>query len=57
MSKRSQPAGRPPPNEAPVGEEPPGLPGFRSWKGVYLLVFGWFVVVVAALAVFSRIYA
>ena len=37
--------------------EPPGLPGFRTWRGVYLFVFGWFVLVVVLLAVFSRIFS
>jgi len=37
--------------------EPPGLPGFRTWRGVYLFVFGWFVLVVALLTVFSLIFA
>jgi hypothetical protein len=37
--------------------EPPGLPGFRAWRGVYLFVFGCFVLVVALLAVFARIFS
>jgi hypothetical protein len=37
--------------------EPPGLPGLRTWRGVYLFVFGWFVLVVALLAVFTRIFS
>ena len=37
--------------------EPPGLPGFRTWRGVYLFVFGWFVLVVALLTVFTGIFA
>ena len=37
--------------------EPPGLPGFRTWRGVYLFVFGWFVLVVVLLAVFTRIFS
>ena len=37
--------------------EPPGLPGFQAWRGVYLFVFGWFVVVVILLAVFGRIFS
>jgi hypothetical protein len=36
---------------------PPGLPGFRTWRGVYLFVFGWFVLVVILLASFSRIFS
>ncbi len=33
---------------------PPGVPGFATWRGVYLFVFGWFVLVVVLLAIFSR---
>ena len=32
--------------------EPPEVPGFRTWRGVYLFVFGWFVLVVILLSVF-----
>ena len=35
----------------------PGVPGFRTWRGVYLFVFGWFVIVVVLLAIFSRVFA
>jgi hypothetical protein len=34
-----------------------GLPVFRSWRGVYLLVFGFFILVVIGLALFSRAFA
>ena len=37
--------------------ESPGVPGFRTWRGVYLFVFVCFVVVVVLLAVFSRCFA
>ncbi len=37
--------------------EPPDLPGFRTWRGVYLFVFGWFVLVVMLLAAFTRIFS
>ena len=33
--------------------EPPDLPGFRTWRGVYLFVFGWFVLVVVLLTLFT----
>jgi hypothetical protein len=36
---------------------PPDVPGFATWRGVYLFVFGWFVLVVVLLAVFSRVYS
>ena len=38
-------------------DESPGVPGFRTWRGVYLFVFGVFVAVVALLAVFSSWYS
>ncbi len=37
--------------------EPPGLPGLRTWRGVYLFVFGWFVLVVLLLVAFTRIFS
>ena len=37
--------------------EPPGVPGFGSWRSVYLFVFGWFVLLVALLTMFSRIFS
>ena len=37
--------------------DPPRLPGFHTWRGVYLFVFGWFVLVVVLLAVFSRMFS
>ncbi len=45
------------PPDQPSDVEPPGLPGFHSWRGVYLFVFGCFVVVVVLLAVFARIFS
>jgi hypothetical protein len=38
-------------------DESPGVPGFRTWRGIYLFVFVCFVVVVVALTVFSRFFA
>lgn len=37
--------------------ESPGLPGFRAWRGVYLLVLGVFILVVIALTLFTRAFA
>jgi hypothetical protein len=37
--------------------EPPGLPGFGTWRSLYLFVFGWFVLVVVLLAAFTRIFS
>ena len=38
-------------------DESPGVPGFRSWRGVYLFVLGCFVAMVIALTIFARYYA
>ncbi len=35
-------------------DDSPGVPGFRTWRGIYLFVFVCFVVVVVLLAVFSH---
>ncbi len=35
----------------------PGLPGFRTWRGVYVFVLVCFVAVVIALTLFSRHFA
>lgn len=43
-----------PPSEQPPPEDSPGVPGFRTWRGVYLFVFGVFVAVVIALTVFTH---
>jgi len=37
--------------------EPPDVPGFRTWRAVYLFVFGWFVLVVVLLTVFTGIFS
>jgi hypothetical protein len=43
-------------DETPEGE-PPDLPGFRTWRGVYLLVLGWFVLLVILLTLFTRVFS
>jgi membrane-associated phospholipid phosphatase len=48
---------RPPPPDQRSDAELPGLPGFRSWRGVYLFVLGWFALVVILLVGFSRIFS
>jgi len=48
---------RPPSPDQRSDAEPPGLPGFRTWRSVYLFVVGWFVLVVILLASFSRIFS
>ena len=37
--------------------EAPQVPGFHTWRGVYLFVFGWFVLVVILLSVFTGIFS
>ena len=46
----------PRPDERPDAD-PPDVPGFRTWRGVYLVVFGWFVLVVILLTVFTAIFS
>lgn len=55
MSRRPD-SSPPSPAESP-GDEKPGVPGFRTWRGVYWFVFAVFVVVVVALAIFTRVYS
>jgi hypothetical protein len=38
-------------------DDSPGVPGFRTWRGVYLFVLGCFILVVGALTLFSRFFA
>ncbi|MEI6861282.1 MAG: hypothetical protein WCL04_03425 [Verrucomicrobiota bacterium] len=44
----------PPAAPPPTDDDNPGVPGFRSWRGVYWFVFASFVAVVVALTIFSR---
>ena len=46
-----------PSGEAAPDDETPGVPGFRTWRGVYWFVFGCFGVIVVALSVFARVFA
>jgi len=41
----------------PSEAEPPDVPGFRTWRGVYLFVFGWFVLVVILLTVLTVMFS
>jgi hypothetical protein len=41
----------------PLPDESPGVPGFRTWRGIYLFAFGFFVLVVVLLALFSSWFA
>jgi hypothetical protein len=38
-------------------DDSPGLPGFRSWRGVYVFVLVCFATVVVALTLFSHAFA
>jgi hypothetical protein len=38
-------------------DEAPGVPGFRHWRGIYIFVFAFFVLVVVLLAMFTRYFA
>jgi hypothetical protein len=50
MPSRDDPPGDP-------DHESPGVPGFRTWRGVYLFVFGCFIAMVIALTVFTHLHA
>jgi len=41
----------------PDDDNSPGLPGFRSWRGIYWFVFACFVAAVIGLTLFSRVFA
>jgi hypothetical protein len=47
------------PTEAPPTspDEPTGLPWFHTWRGVYVFVFGCFVLWVALLFALTRIFS
>ena len=54
------PPPEPPPSPSPPpdpADTAPGVPGFRTWRGVYLFVLGVFVFIVIALTLFTRAYA
>ena len=40
-----------------VESEPPDIPGFRTWRGVYLFVLGWFAIVVVLLTVLTKLFS
>ena len=46
----------PRPDSHPEAESP-DVPGFGTWRAVYLFVFGWFVLVVVLLTVFTAMFA
>jgi hypothetical protein len=45
-----------PPRPDP-SDDAPDVPGFRTWRGVYLFVFVVFIGIVIALTLFTRAYA
>ena len=45
------------PNQLPSNDDEPGVPIFRTWRGVYVFVFACFVLIVALLTLFSWVYA
>jgi len=48
---------KPPPSDPLHNEESPGVPGFRTWRGVYLFVFAFFILCVVLLALLARAFA
>jgi hypothetical protein len=38
-------------------DDPPGVPGFRTWRSIYIFVFLFFVLCVVLLALLSRAFA
>ena len=44
-------------NSLPPDDDEPGVPGFRTWRGVYVFVLGCFAAIVAALTLFTWVYA
>ncbi len=51
------PKATPPPAARPSPDDSPGVPGFRTWRGVYIFVFAAFVLGIVALTWFSRVFA
>jgi hypothetical protein len=47
----------PAPPGAAADPEGPGLPWFRTWRGVYLFVLGCFVTYVVLLTWFTRLFS
>jgi len=37
--------------------ESPSVPGFGTWRGVYWFVFGWFVLTVVLLTLFTVMFS
>lgn len=43
--------------DSSLPEEPPGIPGFSTWRKVYWFVFVFFILCVLGLALFSRAFS
>ena len=48
---------KPPSADQTNSDECPGVPGFKTWRGVYLFVLAFFVVCVVLLALLSHAFA
>jgi hypothetical protein len=48
---------KPPATEPTARDQNPGVPGFHTWRGIYLFILAAFALVVVVLAVFSRWFA
>jgi hypothetical protein len=46
-----------PPNRPPPDDASTGLPGLRSWRAVYTVVLGIFVLWLVLLTVFTKVYS
>ena len=57
MKPPGMPEHREPPGVAGTEEEATGLPWFRSWRGVYLLVMGSFLLWVGLLGWLTRMFS
>ena len=57
MSVRPPSPSNPPCPAVPPDNDDPAVPGFHTWRGVYLFVLGTFVAIVAALTLFTWAYA
>ena len=53
----ADPGGPPSQPSNPVDDAVTGLPGLRSWRAVYLFVFGCFVLWVVLLAALTRVFS
>jgi hypothetical protein len=57
MSVRPPPPPPTTPPAVPPDNDDPAVPGFHTWRGVYLFVLGTFAAIVAALTLFTWAYA